>query len=146
MKRCITQWTIDAGLFLKCLCTDFDDPKVLYGPTELFLHENNVILRAAPTGRQNQNGLVERAWPTPTGHLAAVKHVRKYILSTMDLGLQFTSKPNSSLESYIHFPLSDDDPTLPSSTPTLNSFCNANWGPQDASSPSHTNLQNVSIE
>jgi hypothetical protein len=59
--------------------------------------------------------------PSP-GYLDAVKHVGKYILSTMDLGLQFSSKTNSTLESYIHFPLSDDDPTAPSSTPSLNTF------------------------
>ncbi len=82
--------------------------------------------------------------PSP-GHLEAVKHVGKYILSTMDLGLQFTSKPNSSLESFIHFPLSDGDPLDPSTTPSFNSFCDANWGPQDASKPSATNLREVSI-
>jgi hypothetical protein len=83
--------------------------------------------------------------PSP-GHLVTIKHAGKYILSTMNVGLQVTSKPNSTLESYIHFPLLDDDPILPPSIPTLNSFFDANWGPQDASRPSHTNLQNVSIE
>ncbi len=52
--------------------------------------------------------------PSP-GHLEAVKHVGKY---TMDLGLQFISKPNSSLESYVHFPLSDDNPLSPLYLPT----------------------------
>jgi hypothetical protein len=83
--------------------------------------------------------------PSP-GHIDAVKHVGKYILSTMDLGLHFSSQPNSTLESYIHFPLSDGDPLSPSTTPTLNSFCDANWGPQDASQPSPTNIRPVSIE
>jgi hypothetical protein len=83
--------------------------------------------------------------PSP-GHLEAVKHVAKYILSTMDLGLQFTSKPNSSLESFIHFPLSDGDPTDPTMPPSFNSFCDANWGPQDASKPSPTNTREVSIQ
>jgi hypothetical protein len=82
--------------------------------------------------------------PSP-GHLEAVKHVGKYILSTMELGLQFTSKPNSSLESFIHFPLSTDDPNVPSTSPSFNSFCDANWGPQDASKPSPTNMREVSI-
>jgi hypothetical protein len=50
------------------------------------------------------------------------------------------------LESYIHFPLSDDDPNNSSSPPNLNSFCDANWGPQDASQPSSTNTRAVSIE
>jgi hypothetical protein len=83
--------------------------------------------------------------PSP-GHLDAVKHVGKYILSTMDLGLHFSSKPNSSLESYIHFPLSDSDPLAPSSHPSLTTFCDANWGPQDASKPSPTNMRNISID
>jgi hypothetical protein len=34
----------------------------LDGPTGSFLKEHNVLLRGAPNGRQNQNGLVERAW------------------------------------------------------------------------------------
>jgi hypothetical protein len=83
--------------------------------------------------------------PSP-GHIEAVKRVGKYILPTMDLGLQFSSRPNSSLESYIHFPLSDDDPNNSSLPPTLNSFCDANWGPQDASKPSPTNTRAVSIK
>ena len=37
------------------------------------------------------------------GHLEAVKLVGKYILSTMNLGLQFSSKPNSTLESLYTF-------------------------------------------
>jgi hypothetical protein len=36
--------------------------------------------------------------PSP-GHLDAVKHLGRYIFSNMELGLQFTSSPNSSLES-----------------------------------------------
>lgn len=83
--------------------------------------------------------------PSP-GHIEAVKHLGKYILSTMDLGLQFSSKPNSTLESFIHFPLSDNDPTTPNLTPSLNSFCDSNWGPQDASKPTPTNTRAVSID
>jgi hypothetical protein len=77
--------------------------------------------------------------PSP-GHQEAVKYVGKYILSTMDLGLHFTSKPNPTLESYIHFPLSDDDTVCPSKSPNFSSFCDANWDPQDASKQSATNL------
>ncbi len=65
IKDAITQWTIDAGSFLKHFYTDFDQ-KILDVPTGLFLCENKVILHAASTGRQNQNGLVERAWQTVT--------------------------------------------------------------------------------
>jgi hypothetical protein len=78
------------------------------------------------------------------GHIDTVKYLRHYIYSTMDLGLHFTSSPNSSLESYIHFPLSTDD-IGPSTNGQLTTFCDANWGPQDASKPSPTNTRLVSI-
>jgi len=82
--------------------------------------------------------------PSP-GHLQAVKHVGKYILSTMDLGLLFTSKANAVLESFIHFPLPDTHPVSSSSCP-LTTFCDANWGPQDASHPSPANTRPVTIQ
>jgi hypothetical protein len=47
------------------LYSDFD-PKLLDGPTAYFLQDKNIILRGAPSGRQHQNGLVERAWETAT--------------------------------------------------------------------------------
>jgi hypothetical protein len=79
------------------------------------------------------------------GHLEAVKHVGRYILSTMDLGLLFTTQVNATLESFMQFPLSDglSPATL---CPSLTTFCNANWGPQDASHPSPTNTRSVSIQ
>jgi hypothetical protein len=79
------------------------------------------------------------------GYLQAVKHVGKYILSTMDLGLLFTSKANAVLDSFIHFPLPDTHPVSSSSCP-LTTFCDANWGPQDASHPSPTNTRPVTIQ
>jgi hypothetical protein len=82
--------------------------------------------------------------PSP-GHLETFKHVGRYILSTIDLGLQFTSKPYSSLESFIHSPLSDDDPTDPSKSQFSTCFCDANWGPQDASKQPTTNIREVSF-
>jgi hypothetical protein len=81
--------------------------------------------------------------PSP-GHIEVVKHLGRYIFSTMELGLQFTSLPNSSLESYIHFPLSNDGSC--SSDNNLTTFCDANWGPQDASRPSPCNTRLVSID
>ena len=56
---------MDAGAFPQRLYTDFDQ-KILDGPTGSFLRENKVLLRGAPNGHQNQNGLVERAWQTIT--------------------------------------------------------------------------------
>jgi hypothetical protein len=84
--------------------------------------------------------------PSP-GHIEAVKYLGHYILSTMELGLQFTSSPNASLESYIHFPLSNDSKCSSNNNlNNLNTFCDANWGPQDASIPSATNTRLVSID
>jgi len=57
------------------------------------------------------------------GHIEAVKYVGRYILSTMDLGLQFSSSPNQSLESYIHFPIGSNTET---GSPEVTSFCDAN--------------------
>jgi hypothetical protein len=84
--------------------------------------------------------------PSP-GHIEAVKYVGRYIHSTTELGLHFTSSPNSTLESYIHFPLSTDDNINSSNNlHNINTFCDANWGPQDASKPSLTNSRLVTID
>jgi len=65
LKSTFQQWMIDCGGCPSRLYSDFD-PKILDGPTANFLRDKNIILRGAPTGRQNQNGLVERAWETAT--------------------------------------------------------------------------------
>ena len=56
---------MDAGALPCRLYTDFDN-KLIAGNTAQWLKENNCRVRAAPGGRQNQNGLVERAWSTIT--------------------------------------------------------------------------------
>jgi len=63
LKAAISAWSVDAGGFPQRLYTDFD-PKIIEGPTAAFLRDNKVSVRAAPSGRQNQNGLVERTWET----------------------------------------------------------------------------------
>jgi hypothetical protein len=79
--------------------------------------------------------------PSP-GHLDATRYLGRYILSTMDLGLHFSCDNKATLESYIHFPI--DAPTESSSV-HLQTFCDANWGPQDASHLSPTNSHDISI-
>jgi hypothetical protein len=59
------QWFIDSGSPPARLYTDFD-PKILEVPTSSLLRDHNIILQGAPSGRQNQNGLVECAWETVT--------------------------------------------------------------------------------
>jgi hypothetical protein len=80
--------------------------------------------------------------PRP-GHHEAAKYIGHYILSTLDLGLVFSNKATSSFESYIYFPLPDTCENDPN--PLLTTFCDANWGPQDASHPSPSNTHSVSI-
>jgi hypothetical protein len=85
--------------------------------------------------------------PSP-GHLDAVKYLGRYLKSTADLGLLFSSRRNTTFEGYIYFPLSETD-DLPSggTAPRLTSFCDANWGPQDASLPNPLGpLRQVSID
>jgi len=67
--------------------------------------------------------------PSP-GHLEAAKYVLRYLKGTPDLGITFTSCPQTTLESFVKFPIS---PTQ------LQPFSDANWGPQDASVPKPTN-------
>ena len=61
-----------------------------------------------------------------SAHLDAAKHVVKYLASTPTLGLYYTSDPTEDLHAYVHFPPQDTQ---------LAAFCDANWGPMDASQP-----------
>jgi len=68
--------------------------------------------------------------PSP-GHLEAAKYVGRHILSTLDLGLLFSTRATSTLETFIHFPISDNTNTTNTSDNSLSSpittFCDANW-------------------
>jgi Reverse transcriptase (RNA-dependent DNA polymerase). len=63
--------------------------------------------------------------PSP-GHLEAAKYILRYLKGTAELGISFTSFPQSSLQSFVKFPI---DPNR------IHPFSDANWGPQDASVP-----------
>jgi len=60
--------------------------------------------------------------PSP-GHYEAAVYVVKYLATTKTLGIYFTSKRDSKLQSFLHFPLQT----------SLVSMSDANWGPQDTS-------------
>jgi hypothetical protein len=60
--------------------------------------------------------------PSP-GHYEAALFVIQYLVDTKDLGIYFTSRRRSTLESFLHFP-------IPSK---ILSMSDADWGPQDAS-------------
>jgi len=61
-----------------------------------------------------------------TGHMDYALHVVKYLASTKTMGIYFTSRCQTKLESFLHFPIS----------PSVFSMSDANWGPQDASTSS----------
>ena len=60
--------------------------------------------------------------PSP-GHYDAAIYATKYLANTKNLGIYFTSAKPLTMESFLHFPLSNQ----------LLSMSDANWGPQDAS-------------
>jgi hypothetical protein len=80
---------------------------------------------------------------TSPGNLEATKYVSCYIISTLDLGLLFSTRATSSLETFIHFPLPDTSNL--STDPMITTFCDAKWGPQGASHLSPHNICPVSI-
>jgi hypothetical protein len=63
-----------------------------------------------------------QSMPSP-GHYDAALYVARYLATTRNLGIYFTSMRSSTLESFLHFPLPQQ----------LLSMSDANWGPQDAS-------------
>jgi hypothetical protein len=60
------------------------------------------------------------------GHIDAVKRVIKYLKGTKSKGLLFSTSPTSKISAYVKFPIP---------TNKVVSMCDANWGPQDQSTP-----------
>ena len=57
--------------------------------------------------------------PSP-GHLAAIKHIIKYLKGTKSLGIAFHTNSPFSIQSFIHFPIQEA---------TIFALNDANWGP-----------------
>ena len=60
------------------------------------------------------------------GHIDAAKYAIRYLKSTPNLGIKFSSKNQTKIDSFVQFPL---DPKKPQA------LTDANWGPQDQSVP-----------
>ena len=77
-----------------------------------------------------------------------MKHLGWYLKPTVELGLLFSSRHNDPLEGCIYFLLDGvDDLSNGRTASSLVSFCDANWGPQDASIPDRTKpLRQISQE
>ena len=60
-------------------------------------------------------------------HFQSALHVIRYLASSPSLGLYFTSDSSEPFHGFVHFPSTDNF--------TLQAYCDANWGPMDASVP-----------
>ena len=74
------------------------------------------------------------------GHIDAARHVGKYLKATADFGICFSTDGNQDLEAFVHFPLQNTKNDFVNPI----AFCDANWGPQDASTPGPKNAREVS--
>ena len=64
--------------------------------------------------------------PSPA-HYDAAMHVLRYLASTASIGLYYTSNDMEDFHAFVHFPPEESD--------ALHAYCDANWGPMDASVP-----------
>ena len=60
------------------------------------------------------------------GHIAAAKHVVRYLKGTPSLGIKFSSSADSNISGFVKFPI---DPSK------IQALTDSNWGPQDQSVP-----------
>ena len=72
------------------------------------------------------NMLAQYSSKCSPGHIDATKYAIRYLKGTADKGIQFSSKQNAAIESFVQFPV---DPS------TITPLSDSNWGPQDASPP-----------
>jgi hypothetical protein len=69
--------------------------------------------------------LAQRQSNPSLGYLEAAYYATKYLVSTEHLGINFTSRKRSRLESFLHFLVPEQ----------VLSMADAKWDPQDASQP-----------
>ena len=70
------------------------------------------------------------------GHINHAKYVVKYLKGTASKGITFSTHNTQKLSAYVKFPI----------TPTLTALSDANWGPQDASTPkANTSLPELDL-
>ena len=72
---------------------------------------------------------------TPS-HVKAAKHVLRYLIGTIDLGIKFSPLADPTANAFVKFPLDKHKTT---------SLIDANWGPQDQSLPEPLNPSNLDL-
>ena len=70
------------------------------------------------------------------GHVVAAKHVLRYLIDTIDLGIEFLPLPSHMADVFVKFPL---DPNNITSLPY------ANWSPQYQSIPNLINVESLDL-
>ena len=68
------------------------------------------------------------------GHYQAARHVLAYLRGTMDRGIRYT-QDGGTLSANVSIPFDDDEFPMEDGV-----YCDANWGPQDASKPKEGEL------
>ena len=66
------------------------------------------------------------------GHIDAVKRIIKYLKGTKSKGSLFSTAPTTKISAYVKFPIPTNE---------VVSLCDANWGPQDQSTPKSSYTQ-----
>lgn len=96
------------------------------------------ISTSTRTGTSTVVSFLQSYQSKPTkAHVDSAIHVGKYLLSTIEKGINFSYRNGSErLCGYTHVPFDDFKPI---------GFVDANWGPQDASKPSAHNNRLVSL-
>ena len=74
-------------------------------------------------------------YPSP-GHLESAKYVLRYLKGTKSKGITLSSKINSTLQSFVKYPIINDK---------ITAITDANWGPQDQSLPSKYAKQEIAL-
>jgi deoxyuridine 5'-triphosphate nucleotidohydrolase len=87
---------------------------------------NWLALSTRPDIATITNILAKYSSKAATGHIEAAKRVVKYLKGTKQKGILFSSKDRNHLQSFIKFPIPQDN---------VVSLCDSNWGPQDQSKP-----------
>ena len=74
-----------------------------------------------------------------SSHMTAVKHVLRYLKGSATRGIRFKSQgSHGELTGYYDYPIA--------CTTKATAYCDANWGPQDASQPTEANKLDLTID
>jgi hypothetical protein len=97
---------------------------------------NWLALSTRPNIATITNMLAKYSNNASKGHIEQAKRVIKYLQGTKTMGISFTSYDRDQLSSFVKFPINSS---------TVTCLTDTNWGPQDQSTPSPTNNEDLDI-